>query len=416
MKLSREQLELINSTHEFILKWCPEFDEDDCETEWTYSDERINEIIEEEEDIDHIPYSFPGEYEVTCVDIEEFLDLADEIPSIKIIHNGLIQTSHKSLYIVSTFNSDKDHLFRDFFTDTKVETEEYIISLIEESFVVGLAATHLEIFNSDYLGTISPYIVLQIHYKNDRFSKSEEEKLLNSFLFEVADSFGITLGFSEISNPTEEYYTLRDEAEETASTELRELEENNEGMKYFTSAVQINDPELKFLNFYKVLEHFSPIAVNIEANELMRKKLDAPKSSFEDGDFIRSIFDLANSMRDRYRDEDLIKASFNSCLDVIGLFETLPGSLKQKVKSHLKKPEINYSLEKQQVTTMNNMIAKIIYKTRNKVVHAKSNFTLTGDEIQSDEMDQLNIFMKQACSQAIRWYNRQPKHLQLNII
>ena len=74
--------------------------------------------------------------------------------------------------------------------------------------------------------------------------------------------------------------------------ESDQLEEYNEGMRLFTSAVQIKEAELKFLNFYKVLEHFSPIAVNIEANELMRKKLDSPKSKFEDGDFIRSIFQL----------------------------------------------------------------------------------------------------------------------------
>jgi len=187
-------------------------------------------------------------------------------------------------------------------------------------------------------------------------------------------------------------------------------------MKLFVSAIQINDPELKFLNFYKVLEHFAPIAVNIEANELMRKKLDAPKSSFEDGDFIRSIFELANSMRDKFNDEDLIKATFSTCFDFIGLFKNLPESIKKKIRGHLGGQELNYSTEKQKIITSNNIAAKIIYKTRNKVVHAKSNFALTGDEVELKEMEQLNIFMKKACSQSIRWYSRQPKHLKLEII
>ena len=187
-------------------------------------------------------------------------------------------------------------------------------------------------------------------------------------------------------------------------------------MKLFVSAVQIEDPELKFLNFYKVLEHFSPIAVNIEANELMRKKLDAPKSSFEDGDYIRSIFELANSMRDRFNDEDLIKASFNTCFDLVGLFNKLPETIKKKIKKHIGASELTYSTDKQKITTASNIAGKIIYKTRNKVVHAKSNFTLTGDEVSPSEFTELNDFMKEASSQAVRWYSRQPNHLKLEII
>lgn len=197
---------------------------------------------------------------------------------------------------------------------------------------------------------------------------------------------------------------------------LRGLEPYNEGMKLFVSAIQIRDPELKFLNFYKVLEYVAPIAVNSEANELMRKKLDAPKSKFEDGDFIRSIFDLANTMRDKFNDEDLIKATFNTCFDFIGLFEDIPNSLKKQIKNQLKLKELTYSTERQQITTACNMAGKVIYLTRNKVVHAKSNFAPTGHEIASEEMPELNNFMKEACSQAIRWYSRQPKHLRFDVI
>ena len=165
-----------------------------------------------------------------------------------------------------------------------------------------------------------------------------------------------------------------------------------------------------------MLEHFSPIAVNIEANELMRKKLDAPKNSFEDGDYIRSIFDLANAMRDRFNDEDLIKASFSTCFDFIDLFKKLPESIKKKIKKHLSMQDLTYSTDKQKITTASNIAGKIIYKTRNRVVHAKSNFTLTGEEITSEELTELNVFMKEASSQTIRWYSRQPNHLKLQII
>jgi hypothetical protein len=194
------------------------------------------------------------------------------------------------------------------------------------------------------------------------------------------------------------------------------LEPCNEGMKLFVSAVQINDPELKFLNFYKVLEHFAPVAINIEANELMRKKLDVPKAIFEDGDYIRSIFELATSMKDRFNDEDLIKAAFFTCIDFIGLHCDLPDSIMKKIRKHTGGQKLKYTTEKQIVTTSTNIVAKIINKTRNKVVHAKSNFTVSGEEIDLSEFEQLNLFMRNAASQAIRWYSRQPNHLKLEII
>ena len=73
-------------------------------------------------------------------------------------------------------------------------------------------------------------------------------------------------------------------------------------------------------------------------------------------------------------------------------------------------------MDKQQIATASNMIAKIIYKTRNKVVHAKSNFSPDGEEIASEDFEKLNQFMKLASSQAIRWYSRQPNHLKQEII
>ncbi len=212
-------------------------------------------------------------------------------------------------------------------------------------------------------------------------------------------------------------YTDEDEVNETQTTYfLRELEKYNEGMKLFISAIQIEEEELKFLNFYKILEHYAPIAVNIEAKELMRKKLDVARNNFDNGDYIQSIYDLAKSVRDRYNDEDLIKSTINSCFDFIGLFNLLPESLKRKIKKQISEQDITYSLDKQKITTAINMIGKIIYSTRNRVVHAKSNYESSGNECESSEMEQLNIFMKEACSQAIRWYNRQPTHLQLSIV
>ncbi|WP_443633616.1 hypothetical protein ABXT64_01430 [Candidatus Marifrigoribacter sp. Uisw_064] len=418
MKLNKEQLLKINEVNNFIIDYCEIFA--DNEEELVYSEERIEEIITEEEDIEAIYFNFPGEEEYVEIEPLELISLFDEIKSIEIISNGYIKTNLRRFYIVSLTDSEDEYVLNTFHKVGSSSTNGIKISLLEQSFIVGLSATKLGEYDSDgYWGTASQYLVIEIEYesKDKVLDKEKELEIINSYIFEVADSTGFSLSLSEIRNPVNDYYDYEaDIQDENSSHSLRELEPFNEGMNLFISAVQIKDPELKFLNFYKVLEHFSPIAVNIEANELMRKKLDAPRSLFEDGDYIRSIFELANSMRDRFNDEDLIKASFNTCFDIVGLFDKLPESIKKKIKKHIGASELTYSTDKQKITTSSNIASKIIYKTRNKVVHAKSNFNLTGEEIDSSEFDQLNEFMKEASSQAIRWYSRQPNHLKLEII
>jgi hypothetical protein len=417
MKVTKEQLQKINEINNFIMDYCEIFA--DYYDELIFSEDRIKEILEEEEEIETIDYNFPGEDEYTSLEPKELFELEKEIKSIKIINNGYIKTNLRSYYIVSLTDSEDEYILRTFHEIKECLTNGIKINLLEQSMIVGLAATKLDEYDKDYWGTASQYLVIEVIYENKEkiLSNEKELELINSYIFEVADSTGFSLSFSEIKNPVDDHYSYEEDNEEQNPTHsLRELEPYNEGMNLFVSAIQIKDPELKFLNFYKVLEHFSPIAVNIEANELMRKKLDAPKSSFEDGDFIRSIFELANSMRDRFNDEDLIKASFNMCIDIVGLFDKLPESIRKKIKKHIGASELTYGIDKQKIITSSNIASKIIYKTRNKVVHAKSNFNLTGEEIDSNEFAQLNVFMKDASSQAIRWYSRQPNHLKLEII
>ena len=416
MKLNIDQINKVNEANNFIIQWCDFYE--GYEEDLIFSDERIKEIIEGQEDIKTIDILFGGEDDYTCIETEDFLNLCDEIKSIQIVNSGLIKTGLRRYYIVSATHSDEDYIIRDIYNLKSLNPKQGItIDIVEDSFIVGLAATKLEEYDSDYWGTISQYLAVEITYENQDniLSAKEENELVNSYLFEVADTCGISLYADIIQCQIYALNVLREETEEKPPV-LRDLETYNEGMRLFTSAVQIQEQELKFLCFYKVLEHFSPIAVNIEANELMRKKLDAPKSSFEDGDYIRSIFNLANSMRDKFNDEDLIKASFNNCFDFVGVFNKLPESIKKKIKKQLKLPELTYSEDRQKITSACNITGKIIYKTRNKVVHAKSNFTLTGDEVDFDELPQLNAFMKEACSQAIRWYGRQPDHLKLAVI
>ncbi|KAA6329285.1 hypothetical protein EZS27_021896 [termite gut metagenome] len=409
MELTKEQVEKIESAFKFIYTNYKEFEE---------NSEDISFEKNEDGEYDLIHFQFPGEQEYLTMEVTEFLEIVDEIPSLRIHENYIIRTEHLGYYIVEAADQNYNYAIRNFdgynFSSNKENIE---ISLVFDNFFIGLAATTLKAYEDDYWGAISPYMGIEVKYLDgNTLSQDDELKLVRSFLFEIADSTGIALTFSPIRNTSYDYEELPDESGEYRFSKLREIEPYNEGMKLFVSALQIQEPELRFLNFYKILEHFAPVVVNIEAHELMRKKLDAPKKQFGDGDFIRSIFDLAKSMRAKFNDEDLIKSTFACCFDFVGLFELLPNGVQTKVKKQINKQTIDYSTEKQALTTAANMVGKIIYATRNRVVHAKSNYETTGNECDSADLDTLNGFIKEACSQSIRWYNRQPQHLKLSVI
>jgi len=420
MIVNREQLEKIKKTIDYIIAKYEEFA--DYSEELKITDEVFEELIDTDYELPGFP--FPGENDYFDISTDEFLEIADEIPTIELFENSIIKTTHLRYYIVEAADSSQEYAINNY-RNLKIDIDKLIeINLVSGNFIIGLAATSTGEYDSDYWGTVTPYTAVEIKYKSLEaiLSPDKEIELVKSYTFELADTTGIALIFSEIRNPVDDYLNYEEEEneeeveEDNGKSKLREIENYNEGMRLFVSAIQIQEDELKFLNFYKILEHFAPIAVNVEANELMRKKLDAPRAQFENGDFIRSIFDLAKSMRAKFNDEDLIKSTFINCFDFIGLFDNLPESIKAKVKKQINEKTLDYSTDKQKVTTASNMVGKIIYSTRNKVVHAKSNYESTGNECLGTELIVLNEFMKEACSQTIRWYNRQPQHLKLNII
>lgn len=416
MKVTEEILLRINEITKYIFNNYPAYKDCNEDNEYLFfSDEVIKELIKDEEDIQEIELYHPNEYNVEPIAIEEYLDLDGEIQSLSLVNKGLIKTHLRRYFIVTASDSDENYLISNIADSTESKLDGITIKLKSNPLIVTLVESNMDFYDPDYY---FQYLVIELKYESEEFilDQQDERKLIDSFLFEIADSIEIALNYSSLINPSRSFYDLEEELEEGLNSDLRKLIPYNEGMKLFISATQIKDPQMKFLNFYKILELFAPIAVNIDANELMRKKLDDSKSQFSDGDFIRSIYELAVSMKEKFNDEDLIKATITSCIDIIGLFELLPYSLTNRILKQLRLKRISYKIEHQKKTTMINMIGKAIYKTRNKVVHAKSNYSDTGYEINTEEFKELNNFMKRASSQAIRWYCRQPSHLKLNVI
>ena len=97
MKLDKKQLEKLNEVNRFIVEKSVYFS--DYEDDLIFSDDRIKEILEEE-DISEISYRFPGYDEYVDMAVGDILELSDEIISLEILNNGLIKSQNRRYYIV----------------------------------------------------------------------------------------------------------------------------------------------------------------------------------------------------------------------------------------------------------------------------------------------------------------------------
>lgn len=145
----------------------------------------------------------------------------------------------------------------------------------------------------------SKFSVVSVTYPSPKvlLPEAEESKLIDTFLFELAYTHDLlfTRGQMETSfdfgeDPFEELVGGGSELK------VRRLEEYNDGVRLYLAALQVNDPELRFLSLFKVLEFFAPVVFSLEENEAIRKKLDSPTVLTPDAEYIRSLIELVRSM------------------------------------------------------------------------------------------------------------------------
>lgn len=367
---------------------------------------------------DTVFIEYPGDDDAFGLSFEDFDFLIYELSKFKIITEGRFHTTWSSYQIVRFENEDIQYFLLSQ-TDFSKEFELGELSIEDEVDILRFASMKLGAHDEEYGTFHQHYPVVQINYsdKRNRLSIEDENKLVLSFLFEISDSAGYNISLDKFRIPNkyleakiEEIIEKDDDSEEGKKViKLKPLITFNEGMELFVSALQVNDESLKFLNFYKIIEYFGPIIIRLKGNSLLVSKLDNPKALNPDREYIDSIFDLVNSVKENQKDSELGKAVLKH-IDIVDSISLLPERIIKHSKAIAKVQEVNYETPKDKLAIIITVISTTLYSTRNWVVHAKSNYQLTGKEVQKDELEQLNIFMKQITAKLIRWYNKLPNH------
>lgn len=351
---------------------------------------------------DEIYIQFPhDDDELNSYHVEEIRTYFDEIDSIDIIDDNKVISNTITQRVIEMNRSFYYYIYLGLFEN---DLENGIKLRIRDSpLLIGIAAVQMKQFDK-YNPPCSRHAAVEIIYpsKEMRLSDNEEDLMLTSYFFEIANKFKVSIKYSS--------FHLKDENDENVENDfltIHKLEDYNFGMDLFIKANGSLSEDLKYLFYYKIFEYFAPIYTKIEAYDLLKKKLDNVNSQNHNSNYLSSFFDLARKYDKSLRDKELIKSLLNNTFDLIDLYDYIPKNIRIKT---IKTPTISYKTSKESIDRICDILGDILYSTRNQIVHAKSNYNFNGLECDEIDLQELNNFMHHASYSLIKWYNRLPDY------
>lgn len=387
-----------------------------------YLTEEEYEEVPDEIEIEEITLSFPDDQDYSIYSTEDFMEYMAEIDSIKRVDKTTVRTNHIIQTIISSsrmgYSGFEDKLFSYSFSDDAVE-----VSIVSNPFLVGVINSRENFYEEDFgYGACEPYKAIEIKVQGE--TKVNVQELVERICYFLTDKLDVAVYPSEIADINElydrvdEYYDFDEDDDgpekpsESTEIGLKEVPRYSPILKMYRQAKGVEDPEIQFLQYYKIVEFVSPMVARKVAYERLNKRLDLLPSVERDHEFLDSILLLSKKYDTDRRDDTLATSVIESCVDVVPLFGMLPERIRKTLKGVLKFQKDSLTdddVTEEQIKGLQKQIASIIYDTRNSIVHAKSNYTPTGKEIHIDELPQVNYVMAVIARSIINWNIRQPE-------
>jgi hypothetical protein len=344
------------------------------------------------------------------ISVEELIKYTSEFGSLQF---GADRVTTNRITQMPVFSDGKplDYIINEI--NFKVTTSDYIIRLVENPLLIGIAATKMGIYDK-YALPCSSYIAIEIEYKNDSSKLDEKEELnvLKTFMFELSHIADSPIDFNIIheSGAFDDY----DEPEKQ-NIHLTNLPAFSDGMDLYRKALNSTDQEICFLYFYKIIEYYSPIAAKITAYENLARKLETLKYKNPTNKDLSAIVSITDKFRVSLTDKELAQTLLASSIDIVELFPKLPEEIKKRLSKslHFKQSDLSYSTNADILQSIVNNVGSILYSTRNSIVHAKSNYKSDSNECKPTDLQTLNEFLKNACYSIISWNSKLSDHLKI---
>ena len=293
------------------------------------------------------------------------------------------------------------------------EDQKITLKIVENPVLIGLVASRERLFNEDFgVYPCSMYYAVELSYKTDKiYSKQIEDEIIESFLYHVAAKYDVSIEVGE-------FFAWEDLTEEIKPDPCRIDESSilpySEAMRYYSKALRIADQDMQYHHLYKIIEHFSPLVSKKIAYEKLNQKLDTLSVVSRDCRYLDSLLDLAKQYQVSLKDKELCKTVLLECIDIVPIFHLLPVTLQMDIAKRCSvKAE---SLSESSVTVLEkvkNELGEVIYMTRNRIVHAKSNWGPSDRACLEADMPEMNEFMKALAKCLIVWNGRQPKEFRV---
>lgn len=414
MQITENNIEDIKSRLQRLAEFCGLEDEKEAWLE-------LNE-----EGSDCINLDFPGDNDTTQFSIADFIECTNNLHNFTqegdyTIRCGCLSQTN----IEITYNSEFD---ADLFSE-KYETEFFEAYLVQSPLLIAIRNIKEDCYDTDFWSPCLAYKAIEFKYKSvDKVLPLKEEyKEIQRFLFMLTVKANSpvtmqkliknnTLYFNEESLDIENLDNNVTESDFSIS-KSEDLPTYNPMLKLYIDAQTLNNDDLKFLMFYKIIEYISPSISKKQAYEMLSKKLDMHILKTRDYRFYDSIIDIVRHFDNSMRDNELAESVLIECCDILSLSELIPTSIKKQLAKECQiRNDIKWTYESvsdSQIFQLKKCMAAYLTATRNNIVHAKSNYNPTGKECQATEMEMMNSFMQQLCYAIIMWNNRQADEMKL---
>ena len=393
----------------------------DIENDYTnYFDEDEDEIPDEFED-EEIALDFPQDYDGVSYSSEEFLDYMSDIDSLVEVDKTTVRTNHIRQTVISSRYQGWD-MFEEKLRSFSFDGDFYTVNIVSNPFLVGLVNAKNGNCDQDYgVYCCLEYTALELKYKDERrLKKDEEDQLLERITFFLTNELGTAVFISEVIdiNKKYDYYSVVEDGEDEENdnssdtiVKVTDLMAYNPMMKLYKQALAAEDEEIKFLQYYKIIEYISPIVAKLTAYDKLNKRLDLLATSGRNHEYLDSIFSVTRKYDQDLKDDYLAISVIQTCVDVLPIWQYVPERLRKQIRKNLslQKDSLDDNISDEQLASLQKQIARMLYSTRNSIVHAKSNYEPNGYELEVNELEDGNKMMDMITMSIIQWNERQPE-------
>ena len=421
MKIKKEKLEQMRSWLSILADVDIEHDDPSG-----YLDEEEFEEIPDEVEIENVCLSFPGDQEYANYSIEEFSLYMSELDTLRKLNDYIVRTDYIIQAIISSSRMGYSGFESELF-DCKFYEEDMLATIERYPFFVGFVNTKKGYYDGDLgYGACEPYSAIVLRTK-DVIEDSAVIEIIERICFYLTDSIGVAVypwsgpDINEIYDRMDEYYEVGDEEEaedeeDKAPIDMNTLPTYSPLLKMYRQAKGIDDQEIQFLQYYKIIEYISPVVARRVAYEQLNKRLDLLPAVKRDYKYLDSIIAVARKYDKDMRDDSLAASVIENCVDVVPLYGMIPERLRRTIKKNcsLQKDALtDEDVNEDQIRGIQKGIATILYATRNSIVHAKSNYNPIGNEMKTEELSEGNAVMEIIARSIINWNGRQPEGFRI---